>query len=255
MSAQLIGLSYSPWTEKARWALDHHQIPYRYHEHLILFGMPELRLRTGKWTGEVTVPALIVDGQVLGDSWDIARFADAKGASGKLFSDTELQRIEHYNQLSEKALDAARILYSARLLEDREAKAEALPAFVPGPMRSAMSWLANVGVSYIGREFGYSVADRERALETLKDCYRELKKDLEAAGGDHLVGGRFSYADVAMAATIQGLEPMEKGPVRLGPASRRCWGSSELKSEFQSLIDWRDRLYARHRAKSARIRE
>ena len=45
---ELIGIGYSPWTEKARWALDHHGIDYRYSEHLILFGMLPLRIKLGK---------------------------------------------------------------------------------------------------------------------------------------------------------------------------------------------------------------
>ena len=48
----LYGIAYSPWTAKARWALDHHKIPYRYREHLILFGMPELRWRLKKPFGD-----------------------------------------------------------------------------------------------------------------------------------------------------------------------------------------------------------
>ena len=167
-SSQLIGIAYSPWTEKARWALDHHRHPYRYREHLILFGMPELRMRTGKWRGPLTVPTLIEerDGggrEVLGDSWDIARHADRSGDGAVLFPDAELARIEKYNALSERALDAIRIVFSARLLADPEAKAEALPAFVPGPLRRPLAGMATVGVAYIAREFGYSFEDRQRA--------------------------------------------------------------------------------------------
>ena len=46
VTPELIGIRYSPWTEKARWSPDH-RIPYRYTEHLIMLGMPELRVKTG----------------------------------------------------------------------------------------------------------------------------------------------------------------------------------------------------------------
>jgi glutathione S-transferase len=257
-AAQLIGISYSPWTEKARWALDHHRKPYRYREHLILFGMPELRLRTGKWTGPLTVPALIEEGpqgskEVIGDSWDIARHADRQGEGARLFPESEFAQIEKYNRLSEEALDAVRILFSARLMKDPEAKAEALPSFVPRPLRRPLAGIASVGVAYIAHEFGYSVQDVERALAELRDIYSELSRDLQAAGGDYLVGGRFSYADIAMATTIQGLEPSKDAPVRFGEALRRCWGAAELQEEFKGLLEWRDRLYTRHRGTSAQL--
>jgi glutathione S-transferase len=254
----LIGIAYSPWTEKARWALDHHRHSYLYREHLILFGMPELRIRTGKWRGPLTVPTLIEEREgggkeVLGDSWDIARHADRGGGGAQLFPEAELARIEHYNRLSERALDAIRIVFSARLLEDPEAKAEALPTFVPHGLRRGLAGMASVGVAYIAREFGYSVADRERAEAELRSIYAELARDLRAAGGDYLVGGRFSYADIAMAATVHGIEPTPEAPAKLGPATVRCWSSSELKKEFGELAAWRDRLYAKHRSASAQL--
>ena len=72
--SDLYGIAYSPWTMKARWALDHHKIPYRYREHLILFGMPELRWRLKKPFGDITVPLLVNGGgNSVMDSFEIAR--------------------------------------------------------------------------------------------------------------------------------------------------------------------------------------
>jgi glutathione S-transferase len=45
---KLVALHYSPWSEKARWALDHHGVAYRYEEYKILLGEPKLRLATKK---------------------------------------------------------------------------------------------------------------------------------------------------------------------------------------------------------------
>ena len=41
----LYGLTQSAWTEKARWALEHHGIAYRYHEHVPVLGEVLLRLK------------------------------------------------------------------------------------------------------------------------------------------------------------------------------------------------------------------
>src|SRR5689334_2779086 len=72
----LVSLSYSPFSERARWALDHHRIGYQVVNHVPVLG--ELRLRRlakGK-QGRVTAPVLIANGAALCDSWDIARYAD-----------------------------------------------------------------------------------------------------------------------------------------------------------------------------------
>ena len=72
-----------------------------------MVGMPELRLRTGKWlSGELTVPALCAKDGVWMDSWEIARHAEEIGGGKPLFGSTdELATIERTNKLSESALE------------------------------------------------------------------------------------------------------------------------------------------------------
>ena len=57
----LIHLPYSPWSQKARWALDHHGIAYRTQKYLPMLGEPYLRWRTGRWRRRATVPVLAYD--------------------------------------------------------------------------------------------------------------------------------------------------------------------------------------------------
>lgn len=250
MTALLYGIGYSPWTAKARWALDHHAFPYKYREHVLIFGMPELRWRTGRWTGGLTVPALVVRDpqgrrEVLMDSWAIARRAEEQGQGTRLFPEAHLAAIERYNALSEQATDAVRTLLMDRLLADRAAKAEVLPHGIPGPLRGALAGMAGMGVSYVRREFNLGPDASARARETLRAAYAELRRELGACGGRYLLGGGLTYADVAMAVALQGLEP--HASVRMGPAYRRCWGDPALRDEFADLVAWRDRLYADHR--------
>ena len=77
---ELLGLPYSPWSEKARWALDVRKVPYRYRVYQPLIGELELRIKMRRLRGPVTVPLLIDErGRVYDDSTDIARFADTLG--------------------------------------------------------------------------------------------------------------------------------------------------------------------------------
>jgi hypothetical protein len=40
-------------------------------------------------------------------------------------------------------------------------------------------------------------------------------------------------------------------PRALGPATRDAWSTPELPSRHADLVEWRDRLYATHRARRA----
>jgi glutathione S-transferase len=80
----LVGEYFSPWTEKARWALDHHRLEYRYREHVPLLGEALLRVRADRLTGRVSVPLLITDTGPILDSFAIAQHADRIGRGARL---------------------------------------------------------------------------------------------------------------------------------------------------------------------------
>ena len=85
----LIGLAYSPWTQRARWALDHHGIGYAFKHYLPTAGEPMLRLRTGNFFGRVSVPVLLTPHGAITDSLSIARHADSVGGFSKLVDGQE----------------------------------------------------------------------------------------------------------------------------------------------------------------------
>src|SRR2546425_11429849 len=63
-SLTLIELYPSPWSERARWALEWKRVPYARRAYQPLAGEEELR----RATGLSTVPVLLADGEVIGDS-------------------------------------------------------------------------------------------------------------------------------------------------------------------------------------------
>ena len=77
----LFGIHYSPWSLRARWALDHHGVDYRYREHTPLLGEWGLRFRSRKrvGSGPVTVPLLVLPERAIDDSFEIMCFADEVG--------------------------------------------------------------------------------------------------------------------------------------------------------------------------------
>jgi glutathione S-transferase len=97
----LYGLSQSPWTEKARWALDHHSVAYRYHEHVPVLGELLLRAkaRSRPRGTKASVPLLTDGDAVLCSSLAIARHAESIGRGDPLAS---ADRTGHPRDLAER---------------------------------------------------------------------------------------------------------------------------------------------------------
>src|SRR5579864_5859577 len=76
---RLVSLNVSPWTERAKWALDHHRLTYEVTEHLPILGERRLRRLVGPGKPRATVPVLVAGTEVVSESWDIAVYADREG--------------------------------------------------------------------------------------------------------------------------------------------------------------------------------
>src|SRR5688572_27753079 len=96
---ELLHLSYSPWSEKARWALERRGIAYQGRHYQPLIGELELRLRLGRLRGKVSVPFLRDGSEVAGDSFAIARYAEAHGSGPSLFPAGKDAEVARYNEL------------------------------------------------------------------------------------------------------------------------------------------------------------
>lgn len=248
---ELLGLPYSPWSEKAKWALDARKVPYRFQHYQPLIGEPALRLKTGRWRGNVTVPVLVDDaGRVYDDSAKIARFADSVGQGPVLFPSEHEAAIAHWIELGERALDSGRVLSLHRTLEDPEA----LKELVPRGMRSALGGIA-IGVGRMGvlrtlRKYGeraHSIAEREKIVRSALD---ELRAALaKSSSSPKTVLGTFTFADIAAAQMLSFVSPPAFG-LKLGKASRKGFTDPGLAEEYADLIAWRDALYEAHRPKT-----
>jgi len=242
----LIAEHFSPWSEKARWALDHHGLAYDYREHVPLLGELLLRLRTRRPTGRVITPALITPHGVLMDSFAIARHADKIGRGPTLFPRDHDAAITAWNARSETALAAGRALYLERLTHDRAAKIEMQPPFLPEPVRRASVPAADLAITFLRRKYKIDDAALAAADATLARELDGLRAAL-AGGRAYVVGEGLTYADLAMAVTLQFVAPVDGQYIALGPAARASWGYAALAERFADLVAWRDGLYERHR--------
>lgn len=240
----LISLSYSPWSERARWALDHHGVRYRRSEHLPMVGEPLLRLRARKLTGRVTVPLLLHDGAVVTDSYDIARYADKLGGGETLFPMGHVAAIEEWNRRGDETLALARSIITFKTGASAQAKQEALPPFVPAPLRPFAEPVAAMGVAFFVRKYRLDASAVERAAEGIERTLRSLR---EALSGKTTLLGTFTFADIAMATVLQAVSPVDDKFIRLGPGTRACWTMPDLADRYRDLVEWRDGLYAERR--------
>lgn len=250
--ATLLYLHYSPWSEKAAWALDHHRVVHTREHYLPMLGEPWLRLRTKNLHGKVTVPVLFAGHDMWDDSLSIARYADSVGTGRPLFADP---RVCEYDAAAERLMCAGRVRAMQRAAQDERALVETLPA----PLRASPAGpaLGRLGLKFLRRKYaqlpGATAGDGGvacSALDAMRQVLEQARADL--AGGDGAADpsryllGRFSYADIAVASALQFVSPVASEYIRLGRASREAWADPELQ-DYSDLLLWRDRLYRDHR--------
>lgn len=237
----LIGVSYSPWSEKARWGLELCGLAYTYREYLPMIGEPALRLELRRFRGKVSVPILLTEEGPVADSLRIVEWGCAHGARSIIPSE-HTAAITTWNALSERALAVGRERTTLSVARDPVALVESVPGVFRrlGPISRG---IGKLGVRFLERKYAFQPQDDARRVETLRDVLAALRKGL--AGGEHLVGGTLTYADITMAVSLQFVSPPER--IRLGKHSRPHWTVPSLVEEFADVIAWRDRLYDANR--------
>lgn len=241
MSITLHGVGYSPWTERARWALDHHGLAYRYREHLPMLGEPALRKRA-RLAGQPkpTAPQLVHTGGVLGDSLAIMRYADAHGRGTSLGSDQPSTAA--WAERMERGLDAGRARLTAAILADREALRESMLPVSPAPLAGMLSPVAAQGARFIARKYGADVSRTSHYVAVQREVCGELRDAL--AGRPHLEGDALCAKDLIAVSFLQTVQPVQHPRMPMLPALRRAWTAAPLVGEFADLLTWRDGLYA-----------
>ncbi len=229
----LIGESFSPWTQKARWALEFCGVAHRYREYTPTLSEPMLRWRMRQWTGRVSVPVLLAGAEALRGSWEIARYADAQAGDGRL---GDFACTEPWNQLSEAALCEARTRVVRCVMRSKQALDEAMTGKVPDPLRGPLRFIARHAARRLDRKYAHLAVPG-----SLRRALDRTREGLLASGGGHLLGA-FSYADIAMAVVLETIAPAAHAEPPLGPATRRCWSDPTLAAEFADLLQWRARL-------------
>ncbi|MBT8493280.1 MAG: glutathione S-transferase, partial [Deltaproteobacteria bacterium] len=224
----LYGISYSPWSERARWALDHHGIEYRARDYVAMLSEPLLRLRTRAFTGKMTAPVLLTADGVIRDSVEIARWADRQGRSVPLFPAGHEAAVDGWIERSNRLLEAGRALSTQRTRADEEALASMVPA--PKKLRKRLLFVGKLGALYLARKYDFEGLPREQLLVSLRKELDALRDGLD--GKAHLIGDELSFADISCACALQFVEPVDDQWIKLGYHARRTMCSPAMAREY-----------------------
>lgn len=244
-------LAYSPWSEKARWALDHHKIAHLSVPYTPLLGEVPLRMKTGRWSGKISVPVMKTEGPEgwLNDSWAIAQWAEKTGKGTPLFPAERKAEIEAWNGLSDEGLDAARAIGLERVLSNDAW----LASLVPRKVRRILGPLAPVVSAFGVRRTLQKYGSRRRSLsEQNERLHKVLVSIREALAGKEreTLLGTFSYADVAVAQVFQFVHPKILGGFKLGKSGLDGYRHPAFAEEFSDLVKWRDWVYENFRGQA-----
>ncbi len=237
-------MPYSPWTERARWAFDHHGLAYRFREHQPVMGELSLRFRTRKLRGRVTVPVLQVGEELVTDSVDIVRYADTHGYGPALIPPELEREVLDDVAIAERALDAGRGVVLRATAASDVALAASTPAFVPASLRAHVG---RVGTQLFAAKYGLAERTEQADLAVLR---RELDALRPRVKGSETLLGRFTLADIAIAGALQVLRPVDDRHWHLTDAQRLAWREPTLSEEYGDLLAWRDRLYDKYRSRA-----
>lgn len=244
---RLVVLPVSPWSERAKWALDHHRLAYERIEHVPFLGERKLRRLVGAKKERATVPVLIDNNKVLRDSWDIALYADRHGSGSKLIPDEHRAEIERWNALAEETMSTGRAVIVASTLAHPRALDESL-ALVPPALRPLLRPISRYGTRWFAKKYGLRLDDLDAPIAKMRSALETLRAAIAESKTPLYLTGAFSYADIVMAISLQGIEPVADRYWPIGHGTREAWTQAELAEEFRDLLAWRDRLYAEHRA-------
>lgn len=249
MTPELLSLPYSPWSERARWALDARGVVYVRKRFQPLLGEPALRVRLRRFSGRVSVPVLFTDDGHFADSVEIARWANTQGRASApdLFPAVHEEATRTLQLASDTALEAGRSLALRRVL----ASDAALADLVPPPLRrlgSIALAIARSGVRRTLSKYGVAGLDSERAHAELHGALTEIRRFVPKGNGTRPIFGTLTFADITAAQALTFIMPVVHPAYRIAEASRSAFEDAPLKSEFADLLEWRDALYAGLRA-------
>jgi glutathione S-transferase len=246
-------LSISHYSEKARWALDHKRI-----DHMRRSPLPGSHIPIALWLtrgSSPTLPVLELEGRTIADSTAVLAALEERFPEPPLYPADPAERaralaLEDF--FDEELGPYARLLAFYELIQEPAVFAEVAAEAVPGPLGRAKGLIGAYGRAYTSLRFGANkreaaAAARAKVIAALD----RIEAELEANGGDYLVGESFGVADLTAASLFYPVVDPDEGP--LPPDSPTSTGLAEYREAIagRSGFLWVEEMYRRHRRPAA----
>lgn len=245
----LIQLDISHYSEKIRWALDFKRVPHVRRSPLPGSHMPiAFALTRGE---SITLPLLQMDGRTIADSTAIIAALEERYPEPPLYlADPEQRRraLELEDFFDEELGPHARLLPFHELSNEPAMFAEVAAAAVPGPLGKAKGPIGLYARAYTGLRFGVrdetaAVVAREKIVAALD----RVEAELEASGGEFLVGESFSVADLTAASLFYPVVGPEEGPLPADSPTPPRLEAFRNEIEQRPGYLWVEETFRRHR--------
>jgi glutathione S-transferase len=245
---RLITLPISHYCEKARWALDRAGVRYREERHVQgIHAMYARRAGGGR-----TVPVLVANGCVLGQSHEILTWADARVPEERRLFPDEHGEVERLCRRFDDVLGpSGRRLIYVHMFNQRQLALEyndiGVPAWEDRVMRGGWGAMRRLVTRVLDITPGSEVRDEATVFAELDNVAQLL-----ADGRPYLCGERFTAADLTFAALSAPVTaPLEYG-TPLPQPSQMAPSTAELIERAREHPGGRHALamFARHRRES-----
>ncbi|HEY5052062.1 MAG TPA: glutathione S-transferase family protein, partial [Solirubrobacterales bacterium] len=207
-------IEISHFSEKARWALAYKGVEHKRHSPL-----PGTHIPVAMWLtrgSQQTFPVLALDGRNIGDSTAIIAALESRYPDPALYpADPQERRraLELEDFFDEELGPNMRLVAFHALIGDPERFGDIAAAALPAALGRAKGLAGAYASFYTSTRFGANNdAAAERARVKVLEALDRLDAELDAAGGDYLVGDSFSVADLTAASLFYPLVGPEEGP-------------------------------------------
>jgi glutathione S-transferase len=242
-----IGVSH--FSEKARWALAYKEV-----DHVRRSPLPGMHIPIALWLsrGESpTFPIIELDGRAVTDSTAVIAALEAAFPEPPLYPADPLERaraLEIEDFFDEELGPHMRLLPFYELTQEPEMFAQLASESVPGPLRQAKGFIGLYARAYTSVRWGANSEDAAAtARAKIVAAMDRLEVELEANGGDYLVGEGFSVADLTAASLFYPLVAPAEGPLPpdtpTPPALERFRDGLSSRPGFL----WVEEMFRRHR--------
>src|SRR5262249_53974350 len=113
----------------------------------------------------------------------------------------------------------------------------------PKGVRRLVAGSVRIGTAHLRRKY----AVRPVHDDEIEPDLAAIRAAIDGRPSREPLLGRFTLADVAIAAALQVVRPHARSPVGLSPAMREAWARPTLAARWEDVLAWRDQMIERHR--------